>query len=110
MSNKLTVDVVIAVDKTDAAIKEIERLVAQAIREVADQCANEAKALAPVRTGALRDSIHVEDVDELTVAVGSELEYSPFVEYGTSRMAAQSYLTPAAINARENLKNKLGGQ
>jgi HK97 gp10 family phage protein len=109
MGNKLTVDVVVAVNNTDKVLEEITHLVSQAISEVADELVNEAQALAPVRTGALRESIHKEPIDELNVAVGSELVYAPFIEYGTSRMSAQSYLTPASISAREKLKQKLGG-
>ena len=109
MGSKLTVDVVVAVNNTDKVLEEITRLVSQAIRETADELVNEAQALAPVRTGELRDSIHKEEIDELNVAVGSDISYAPFLEYGTSRMAARSFLTPASISAREKLKLKLGG-
>jgi HK97 gp10 family phage protein len=109
MGSKLTVDVVVAVNNSDKVLEEITRMVSQAIREVADELVHEAQELAPVRTGELRDSIHKEEIDELNVAVGSDKQYAGYVEYGTSKMAAQPYLTPASISAREKLKLKLGG-
>lgn len=54
------------------------------------------KGLAPVRTGNLRRSIHTElGQDGLSAEVGTDLEYAPYVEYGTSRMAPQAYMRPA---------------
>lgn len=44
---------------------------------------NKAVLLCPVDTGELRNSIQVEKTAPLTVAVGTNKEYSPFVEFGT---------------------------
>lgn len=44
---------------------------------------NTAVLLCPVDTGELRNSIQVEKTEPLTVAVGTNLEYAPYVEYGT---------------------------
>jgi HK97 gp10 family phage protein len=56
----------------------------------------DAKRRVPVRTGALRDSIHGRMLadDEGVVEVGAD--YGGYVEYGTVHMAARPYLTPAA--------------
>lgn len=59
---------------------------------------NEARRLAPVDTGRLRSSITVKRTPDGAV-VGSNVEYAPYVEYGTSRMAAQPYLRPAVLIA-----------
>jgi HK97 gp10 family phage protein len=58
-----------------------------------------AAAMAPVQTGTLKSSIQY-DLSEthggdLMVIIGSNLRYAGFVEYGTSKMAAQPYLRPA---------------
>nr|AUN37290.1 hypothetical protein [uncultured bacterium] len=66
-----------------------------------------AKQLAPVDTGALRDSIGADPVDSLTVRVGSDMPYAPYVEYGTSRSPAQPYLTPAFAQSEETFKTRL---
>lgn len=57
-----------------------------------------AKQLCPVDTGRLRNSITHQQQDENTEIVGSNVEYSVFVEMGTRKMKAQPYLRPAAEN------------
>jgi HK97 gp10 family phage protein len=58
--------------------------------------ANRARQLAPVDTGKLRDSIHYHfNANTLTLTVYADVPYAAFVEFGTSRMAAQPYLRPA---------------
>lgn len=57
---------------------------------------NGAKRRVPVLTGTLRRSItNAPLTGQTAVAVGTNVEYGPYVEYGTSRMAAQPYLRPA---------------
>ncbi len=56
-----------------------------------------------VRTGRLRGSITWRlgrDVEGLYADIGSNVEYSIFVEAGTSRMAARPYLVPALAAAQ----------
>lgn len=60
----------------------------------------EAKASAPVKTGNLRRSIHTVPIDATHAQVGTDVEYAPFVEYGTRHAHAQPYLTPAVEHAR----------
>lgn len=58
------------------------------------------KQITPVDTGALRQSYGAVPVDAHTVHVGSDMEYAPYVEFGTSKMAAQPHLTPAMVRAQ----------
>lgn len=52
-----------------------------------------------VRTGRLRNSIsYGVDTGEPAVYIGSNVEYAPYVELGTSKMAARPFLKPAAEN------------
>ena len=44
---------------------------------------NKAVLLCPVDTGELRNSIQVEKTAPLTIAVGTNKEYAPYVEFGT---------------------------
>lgn len=56
-----------------------------------------AKKLCPVDTGRLRNSItNAVDMDEKAVYIGTNVEYAPYVELGTSKMKARPYLAPAA--------------
>lgn len=77
------------------------------IQDGAQQTADMAKSLAPVDTGFLRGSIHVETQDSGHAQVVVEASYGQFVEYGTVKMAAQPYLTPAVELVKPQLINKL---
>lgn len=67
------------------------------IQEIGDKVAEVAKTLAPVETGALRDSIHVEPGGLVTAEarIIADVRYAAFVEFGTSEMSAEPYLAPA---------------
>lgn len=75
------------------------RMREQAARQTAQSALDieaSGKGFAPVRTGNLRRSIHTEIGDGgLSAEVGTDVEYSAYVEYGTSRMAPQPYMRPA---------------
>jgi HK97 gp10 family phage protein len=68
-----------------------------AISKTALDIEADGKVLAPVDTGFLQNSITT-DVDEttLTAEIGPEAEYGGYVELGTSRMAPQPFMRPAA--------------
>lgn len=56
-----------------------------------------ASNICPKDTGRLANSItHKTNLNEKAVYVGTNVEYAPYVELGTSRQAPQPYLTPAA--------------
>ena len=60
----------------------------------------DAKALAPVDTGALRASISSSFTGDgrggaMTAEVGPTVEYGVYLEYGTSVMGAQPFMGPA---------------
>ena len=47
-----------------------------------------------VDTGRLRNSV-TNQYDDSTVYVGTNVEYAPYIEFGTYRMEARPYLAPA---------------
>lgn len=53
--------------------------------------------VAPVDTGRLRGSI-THRINNYEALIGTRVEYAPYVELGTPRMAAQPYLEPALSN------------
>lgn len=64
----------------------------------------EAKLRCPVDTGNLRDSIKYRvDESEAAVIIGTNVEYAPYVEFGTAKMQAQPYLRPAVIENKEQI-------
>jgi HK97 gp10 family phage protein len=57
-----------------------------------------AKRACPVDTGRLRSSIARDlggDSEGIVARVGTNVEYAPHVEFGTSRQQAQPFLRPA---------------
>ena len=54
-----------------------------------------AKDLVPVSTGKLRDSIQILEDSENSKIIGSDVEYSGFVEFGTKDQAPQPFIRPA---------------
>lgn len=69
-----------------APAKTIE-LVKNAVYASANSIRTDAKSLAPHKTGALQDSIHVEGPTatpgNISASVGTDLEYASYQEYGT---------------------------
>lgn len=68
-----------------------------ATNTLGEDVATDARTLAPVDTGALRDSIHAEPGKVVV-----EVPYAAFVEYGTSDTPAQPYLRPAADTVNDD--------
>ena len=81
---------------------DLSRIMAQivpklvtAVTESCEAVSTEAAAIAPVETGALRESIHVGTVELVGTVVegtvGSSLSYAAFVEYGTGKSGEGTY-------------------
>lgn len=71
---------------------------------------NQAKVNAPVLTGNLRRSLHVGDPGwsgtVVSVEIGTDVEYAPYQEFGTSRNAAQPFLRPAVDSMKGQAVNE----
>jgi HK97 gp10 family phage protein len=79
--------------------KSGEDKIAEALNKKALRIVRQAKQLAPVDTGRLRSSITAELIRsgrKPKAVVGTNVEYAPFVEFGTSKQPAQPFLRPAA--------------
>jgi HK97 gp10 family phage protein len=80
-----------------------------AVKEKAERVCELAKSNAPVLSGDLRDSGHVEEkekdvVYEVVFDAGKDKNgksYARWVEEGTSKMTAQPYLRPAILAAKD---------
>jgi len=85
----------------------------RAVRQGLEMIAEEARRLAPVDTGALRESIHVEmspggTNGEVVVGTSGGPEYyAMFVEFGTAHMPARPFLRPAADAVRDRIQRQL---
>ena len=66
-----------------------------------------AKQLCPVRTGALKKSIHAE-VSQGRVEIIADTEYAYYVETGEGRGPAQPFLRPALHSIEKDIPTMLG--
>ncbi len=91
----------VAADLSKQAATLVPRA-AVVVRKVALDTEADAKALAPVDTGMLRNSITTATTgDGLRAVVSATASYAPFVELGTSRQAPQPFLGPATDRNRD---------
>ena len=81
-------------DLTNASLVAQVRAGTVLTKSAADIAATAAQ-LAPVDTGALKNSIGWDFVEDLTVEIGPTAEYGAHVEYGTVNMAPHAYMGPA---------------
>lgn len=68
---------------------------AKVVRKTALDIERDAKALVPVDTGNLMNSITTTRTGVLSAEIGPTANYGSFVEWGTARMAPQPYMGPA---------------
>lgn len=90
-----------------------DEAVARALEAIGLQAEGYAKMLAPVDTGRLRNSL-THTVEGSTAFIGTNVEYAPYQEFGTSRTKAHPFLKPAVMDhieeyrgiAEKELKNR----
>jgi len=96
------IDLEIRVEQLEDVINFLERVPPRVWEKVDEQLevgagivAEQARQLAPFRTGYLRSTIGFERQAPLHWIVYAEAHYAGFVEFGTSKMVARPYLRPA---------------
>lgn len=83
------------IDNSAQAIRMIDERTQKALKDIGRFIEGEAKLRSPVDTGKLRKSIKHQVDGKDKVHIGTDVEYSIYVEMGTSRQKAQPYLMPA---------------
>lgn len=84
--------------KTDASL--YQDALKESIEYMTNAFVDECKKEAPVRTGRLRDG-HYSRVQGLTGIIGNNVDYAPYVIFGTSRQAPNNY--PSRVASRMGL-------
>lgn len=107
-------DVTVKQDNTEQVVDGIDSAIGVALEKIGLLAEKYAEKKCPVDTGNLRGSItHEVDTADNAVYIGTNVEYAPYVELGTSRQEAQPFLKPAAsehgAQYRRVLKKALGG-
>jgi len=87
---------------SSGAVPGLESALADKMEAVVGRVVKNAKRIVPVDTHNLQDNIEGEvglEAGKVIGRVGTDVEYGLYVEQGTSRMAAQPWLRPAALQA-----------
>ena len=104
-------EMITGTDNSEEAARCIREAVGRALEEIGLAAEGYAKRACPVDTGNLRNSItHVVESAENAVYVGTNVEYAPYVELGTSKMQAQPFLRPAATEHGSTYRSILKGE
>jgi len=85
-----------------AVIAAMPRMAHEIVEKATTDVAANAAATAPIDTGALAASYHAE-IEGDRGRAGSNMEYAPYVEYGTIHTGAQPHLVPAAERVADAL-------
>ena len=93
----------IEADNTAEVLAMKDKAVETAMAAIAFKAEAYGKIKCPVDTGRLRNSITGES-DEKTAQVGTNVEYAPYVELGTSRMSERPFIKPAIANHLDEYK------
>lgn len=95
------------VEQIEAAMN---KAIAKALFMIGQQAEGNAKAICPTITGRLKNSItNAIDADANAVYIGTNVEYGPYVELGTSRRHPHPYLKPAAADHADEYRAILKG-
>lgn len=103
-------DLEIIEDNTDIFLREMPIAIARALEEIGLVAERYAKRLCPVDTGRLRNSI-THSVEEFgtSAIIGTNVEYAPYVELGTSWQEAanndEGFLVPAVLDNEEKYRD-----
>ena len=96
------------IDNTELFRNATDEAIERALEAIGITAEGYAKLLCPVDTGRLRNSItHDVRKSEKAVYIGTNVEYAPYVEMGTSRTRPQPYLQPAIQNNKDEYKQLL---
>lgn len=86
-------------DNSDQVKAAKNAALAAALEAIAEAAEGYAVVLCPVDTSRLKNSItHAVNEAEEQAIIGTNVEYAPYVEFGTVKMKAQPYLKPAIKN------------
>lgn len=116
--NKVKVDT----RKLDQILRTVDEKTLAVVATIGGDVVEEAKSLAPVDQGDLRDSIYMRTPtenqrpnvnaesgnfdlpapkDKASVTVGPSVMHGIYQEFGTNKMAAQPFMAPAAANVQQ---------
>lgn len=100
-------NVIVVADNTKQVTSAMKSAVEAALEEIGLVAEGAAKRICPVDTGRLRNSITHALMGEDSVAIGTNVEYAPYVHEGTSRRKGVPFLREAAQNNKGRFESIL---
>lgn len=92
-------------DNSQKFNSEMLKKIENALWAIGETAEGYAKDNTPVDTGRLRNSItHAEKIDEQSTYIGTNVEYAPYVEAGSSHNTAHHMLRDACQNHTDEYK------
>ena len=100
---------VVVYNAIPALIAIVEAEARAAVKKTADAIVRDARGRAPRATGYLRNSISAKVISEGKESeIMVEAPYAAFVEYGTYKMAARPFLSPAVAAHADEFIDAVG--
>ena len=90
--------------------KEGEQRIHDTTQNTAEEIRLDAVSLAPYDHGRLRNSMYKEQIGDLSYKIATNVEYAPYMEFGTGGMVDLSYLTQAGYPSSEAAQFKGASQ
>ena len=91
-------------DNSQQILSALEKGIKNGLEAIGLTAETYAKKETPVCTGRLRNSIS-HTVDGEAAYIGTNVEYAPYLELGTKKIAAHHYLKRAATEHKDEYKN-----
>lgn len=83
----------------DLSKESAQELTEKAIRETLSKAQQKSMAIAPVKTGYMKQNIKVSieesSADRVVGKINAQADYSSFIENGTFKMAARPFINPS---------------
>lgn len=95
--------IVIVKDNVQECLDALAKAKLRGLNAIGLTAAKYAKKICPKRTGRLQGSITSTNDGEYAY-IGTNVEYAPYVELGTSKQKAKPYLRPAATEHNDEYK------
>lgn len=92
-------------DNRESILKQMKEATEVAMEAIGQQAEGYAKIACPVDTGNLRNSISHQYVPgDNAEYIGTNVEYAPYVEFGTCKQKAKPFLRSSASNHAEEYR------
>jgi len=96
MTSKAKAKIIIKYNNLPKIAAKLPEAVGEIVRKAAFDVEANAKAVVPVVTGTLKNSIATEFPTKTSAIIAPHTDYAVSVEYGIRRRTAQPYMRPAA--------------